>query len=364
MKKLLFSLALLLTSAIAMAQSIFSDRDFKYLVVSEPNKTVEIVESLMPLTATSINIPSTVTYNGETYKVTTIRKGTFPKNNFRITSITVGDYVESLPEACFRGYNNASIKLGERIKTLGDSVFFGCSGTEEIILPESLTELGAYAFYGCRRIKSVTVPAGVTVIKTYTFYNTDSLESITLKGQITSIQERGIQESSLLSISIHSIIPPTIFAKGQIWRDSFHPDIYETAYVHIPVDTEEDYRNSNWNVFKNLIPDIASKQCTAPTIELKDGKFIFASETPDVEFKSTIETITENNGNFNGNEVEFKPAGIKVTVYATKEGYINSQVVEKTFPLDLASVAADVNKDTKVNSTDVVAVYNYILSGK
>ena len=49
-----------------------------------------------------------------------------------------------------------------------------------------------------------------------------------------------------------------------------------------------------------------------------------------------------------------------VSVYATKEGYLNSDVATLEFSMEYSGLRGDVNKDTKVDIADVTAVINII----
>lgn len=81
----------------------------------------------------SVVIPSTVTYDGTTYTVTSI----------------------------------------------GSSAFEGCSGLTSVTIPESVTSIGYSAFEDCRGLRSVTIPQSVTSIERYAFDGCRGLISVT-----------------------------------------------------------------------------------------------------------------------------------------------------------------------------------------
>ncbi len=74
----------------------------------------------------SVTIPSTVTYKGVTYSVTSIGNRTF-KSSFLLTSVTIPNTVTSI----------------------GDYAFFECDSLKSVNIPNSVTSIGHYAFGGC-----------------------------------------------------------------------------------------------------------------------------------------------------------------------------------------------------------------------
>ncbi len=74
----------------------------------------------------TVNIPSTVTYDGTTYSVTSI----------------------------------------------SDYAFYECRGLTSVTIPSSVTTIGYGAFSGCRGLTSVTIPSSVTIIGGGAFYGT------------------------------------------------------------------------------------------------------------------------------------------------------------------------------------------------
>ena len=74
----------------------------------------------------NVVIPSSVTYSGNTYAVTSIGDEAF-KNCRGLTSITIPNSVTSI----------------------GDEAFIYCSGLTSITIPNSVTSIGDRAFYGC-----------------------------------------------------------------------------------------------------------------------------------------------------------------------------------------------------------------------
>ena len=72
----------------------------------------------------AVTIPSSVTYSGKTYSVTSI----------------------------------------------GEVTFYECSGLTSVVIPNSVTSIGNYAFKSCSGLTSVEIPNSVTSIGEYAFY--------------------------------------------------------------------------------------------------------------------------------------------------------------------------------------------------
>ncbi|MCR5821967.1 MAG: leucine-rich repeat domain-containing protein, partial [Bacteroidales bacterium] len=43
------------------------------------------------------------------------------------------------------------------VTSIGDYTFRGCSGLTSVTIPDAVTSIGLYAFYGCRGLTSVTI---------------------------------------------------------------------------------------------------------------------------------------------------------------------------------------------------------------
>ena len=104
-------------------------------------------------------------------------------------------------------------------------------------------------------------------------------------------------------------------------------------------------------------------QCAKPTITYANGKLKFSSDTEDVDFVYEITNSDVKSGTVEG-EVSLgnskKVSTFKVSVYAKKDGCIDSDVATKQIKVSL--LPGDVNNDGKVNAADVVKVTNIIMN--
>ncbi len=119
--------------------------------------------SVMGSNPGDVVIPSTVSYNSQTYNVTSIGLMAFFYSD--LTSITIPNSVTSI----------------------GDHAFGYCSGLTSITIPNSVTSIGRGAFQNCSGLTSITIPNGVTSIGNYAFSDCSGLTSITIPNSVTSI---------------------------------------------------------------------------------------------------------------------------------------------------------------------------------
>ena len=109
-------------------------------------------------------------------------------------------------------------------------------------------------------------------------------------------------------------------------------------------------------VIGTFIKNPPQEKCATPTIAFKDGKLLFDCKTEGVEFVSEV-TVADNKMNYS-NEVSL--TGIyKVSVYATKAGYENSDTV--TEEIDVRGLMGDMNEDGSLSVTDVTILIDKIL---
>ena len=200
MKKQLLLLVFMLLPLMANAQKAV-EIDGIYYYVSWSSKIAEVKQSPdQDKYSGDIVIPSSITYDGDDYVVTSIKYQAFYEC-YNLTSITIPNTVTSIGSEAFRNcWNLTSITIPASVEEIGiqafensgvkkvvlnsnaivskdygniqvgtslESIFGG--QVEEYILGEEVTRIGRMAFESCYNLTTINIPNSVTSIGTNAF---------------------------------------------------------------------------------------------------------------------------------------------------------------------------------------------------
>lgn len=337
--------------------SMFEINGVKYVPVSPSERTCDAIDCVYDGTAKDINI-SSVTYQGITFNV----KNVMPYiayGNKHIETLSV-DIESDVPEQAF--YNCTGIKsvnLSEKVTGIGDNVFRGCTNLKTvliddgdaelsigsndgnplfancpldsvyigrnityltasdkgyspfynnkslrtIVIADKETEITDSAFYGCTNLQSIIIGKGITTIGKYAFYNCIAMKQITSKAQTPPVCDTQALE-----------------------------DISKWIMLYVPKGTLASYQAADqWEEFFFIIEEGEGtepvEKCATPVISYTKGKLTFGSDTEEVVFHSSI-TDTDITSYLTP-EIELGVT-YTISVYATKDGYQNSETATAT----------------------------------
>lgn len=226
-KHLAATVAMLLCCITASGYDFQVDGIF-YDITNSTNLTVRVTYETTNFNSYSgdVVIPATVSYNDNTYKVTSIGICAF-NACASLTSITIPEGITSVEGQAFYGCSSlTSLTIPESVKSIGGSAFAycrslitvnipegvtsitsnileKCSNLTSIIIPESVTSIGINAFRECSSLTSVSIPDGVTSIGVSAFAECKNLTTIILPEKLIDIEDYVFKGcSSLITITI------------------------------------------------------------------------------------------------------------------------------------------------------------------
>ena len=369
-------------------------------------------------TLTSVTIPNSVTSIGEwafrncysltsvtiPNSVTSISTGAFAYCK-SLTSITIPTSVISMGNCAFEYcLSLTSITIPNSVTSIGNYIFAYCSTLTTINIPNSVTSIGNYAFEYCRSLISITIPNSVRSIDYYAFSNCTGLTYVNIPNSansMTSIGSNAFEQcKSLTSITIpnsvsnigneafygcNALTSVTISGGTSISTKAFAnceelADVYclaenvphassnafdgsypEYINLHVPEASINLYKTTApWSQFGNIeslsgnTPELP--KCARPTIAIENNKLTFSSETEGALFHYDITCADMKSGEASSVSLD---QTYQISVYAYKEGYLNSDVTTMDLPL---RCNGDMNNDGKVTITDVVNLIDAILT--
>ncbi|MDR0371161.1 MAG: leucine-rich repeat domain-containing protein [Prevotellaceae bacterium] len=138
--------------------------DKYYNIIGEDRVELTFKDTLYNSYEKDVIIPSSVSYNGNEYKV-----------------VKIGEFSFALSK------NLYSVEIPESVTAIGNSAFFNCENLTSIILPDSVEIISKYAFALCKNISAISIPSKVKNIDEATFLACENLESVELPEELNNI---------------------------------------------------------------------------------------------------------------------------------------------------------------------------------
>ena len=225
----------------------------------------------------NIRIPSTVTNNNRTLKVTRIGEGAFLTNT-EFVSISIPNsitsigrdglgYVEKIiisdiatwckidfEDDPYAGpwnlYSNESIPITNLIIPSGvtsipNNAFRGCNNLTSVTIPSGVTSIGEHAFEGCN-LTSVSLPNTLEKIGMEAFYYCN-ISEITIPKSVKEIDSQAFDGNPLLSVTSLIEDPDHIRIGGY---NAFPDKIFKNGTLYVPAGTLSKYKETwPWKEF-------------------------------------------------------------------------------------------------------------------
>ena len=113
------------------------------------NNTELAVTSCTDKYTGDVVIPETVTYQDNTYSVTSIGNSAF-RNCLNLTSVNIPNSVKSINTRAFEGCTGlTSLSIGSGLTSIGNNAFDGCTGLISVIIPNSVKSIEQETFAYC-----------------------------------------------------------------------------------------------------------------------------------------------------------------------------------------------------------------------
>ena len=212
-----------------------------------------------------------------------------------------------------------------------DQAFSDCLGLPSVItIPDGVTYIGYASFTFCLNLEEITIPASIKYIGSRAFQLCERMKRVTVLAETPPI----VYESSF------NVLNGEPFSNNRLT-------------LKVPDASMDVYKATEpWSRFSDF--ELLSKQkCATPKISVENGKMNFSCDTEGVEFHYEIFTSLKGDGN--GIKL---PETLKITVYASKEGWYDSAIETGEIPL---SAIADANGDGVVDAADIVRIANIIM---
>ena len=309
-------------------KSLFTVDGICYVPVNPSEHTCDAIDCVYDETAANIKFLLSVSYKGITMTVRKVQPYICYNNQY-IDSLYC-EFNRNIEANDFYGCSGITNVVCNNDGDIEEAAFNGCTGITNVECNNS-GKIGDYAFKGCVKLKTLSIGSQVSAIGRETFSGCSSITKIVSKAVTPpACGELAFQEIDIWNCTL--IVPKgslTAYQQADQWKEFFF------------VEEEEG---------SDIEPNPEDK-CATPTISYANGKLTYKCETEDAVCQSTISDT--DIASYSGNEVQLCVT-YTISVYATKEGYANSDTATAT--LCWIDVKPQTEGLTDENATEIKAL--------
>lgn len=164
--------------------------------VSSARYEIESIES-----PKHIEIPATITFNGQSFEVTSIQCEAFASNNVLLT-VKLPDTLKEIRSSAFIHCKNLKeVNLPEGLLMIGEQAFENC-GLRQVKIPSTIQKIGKEAFRANFKLKTVSLPDNLKIIPDGMFFYCRDLENINFPSGLEIIEAYAFLETGLINVSL------------------------------------------------------------------------------------------------------------------------------------------------------------------
>lgn len=202
-----------------------------------------------------IDIPSSISYNGETVDVTGISpdlNSVNPSYRSSVTALHLPQGVDAVAPGLFAGYKVLKEVDIDGDAELGSKAFYGCAELGRVSLASGITAIPDSCFMGCVSLSSITLPSELETIGADAFCNAGLTEAV-IPGMVSDVGDEAFKDCPLISVvieggamspvptelgnyafsaaSVESVlcyrpVPPVLYGTGTTFKMSTYKDAY------------------------------------------------------------------------------------------------------------------------------------------
>lgn len=186
-----------------------------------------------PLASGSLDVPQSVTIDGEQWTVTKVAPRSFVNCKW-LTCISLPDSVTEIGRQAFANCTSlVQAILPSRLTVINTMTFAYCTSLTSVNLADSVTEICEGAFTGCSNLSDVVLPTSIKSIRKDAFSSCTKLTTINLPDGVQNVDAKAFYDTGLTSVSV----PPSVSHIGVLascfFLREFKVDALNTKFCDI-----------------------------------------------------------------------------------------------------------------------------------